>query len=90
MVGAPRAQSSLEGQRKINESGAIYQCSFRPSRCEPFVVDKYGSTTDENYDYVLNSEYKDHQWLGASMDGNSSDSKKFVVRFVILLKNFKF
>lgn len=87
MVGAPRAQSSLEMQRKINESGAIYKCSFESSRCEPFVIDKLGNINNENnFDYLLKSEYKDYQWLGASMDGNSMDDEKFVVSLRILFE----
>lgn len=80
MVGAPRAQSSLEMQRKINETGAIYKCSFQSSSCEPYVFDSLGNINNENNDgYTFKSEKKDHQWLGASMDGNSMDGERFVV-----------
>lgn len=85
MVGAPRAQSSWAGQRKINESGAIYQCSFNVSSCEVFEIDRSGNQKAENNSFELNSEFKDEQWLGATMDG-SSDGKQFVVSIKILLK----
>lgn len=84
MVGAPRAQSSLEMQRKINETGAIYKCSFQSSTCEPYVFDNLGNINNERDDYTFNSEKKDHQWLGASMDGNSFDSERFVVSRILL------
>ncbi|KAJ6640903.1 Integrin alpha-PS3 [Pseudolycoriella hygida] len=79
MVGAPRAQSSLEMQRKINETGAIYKCSFQSSTCEPYVFDNLGNINNENNFFTYNSERKDNQWLGASMDGNSMDAERFVV-----------
>lgn len=79
MVGAPRAQSSLEMQRNINETGSIYKCSFRSSSCEPFVFDKAGNVNNENTAYTFDSEKKEHQWLGAAMDGNSLDGERFVV-----------
>lgn len=89
MVGAPRAQSSLEMQRKINETGAIYKCSFQSTSCEPFVFDSLGNINNENNIYTYNSEKKDHQWLGASMDGNSLDSERFVVSLSSILLNRK-
>lgn len=81
MVGAPRAQSSLEMQRNINETGAIYKCSFQSSDCKPFVFDSLGNINNENSIYTYNSEKKDNQWLGASMDGNSLDGERFVVSY---------
>ncbi len=80
MVGAPRAQSSLGMQRKINETGAIYKCSFNSLNCELFVIDKQGNITSEHNGYELNSELKSNQWLGASIDGSSSEDSLFVVR----------
>lgn len=85
MVGAPRAQSSLEMQRKINETGAIYKCSFQSSSCEPYVFDSLGNINNEYDAYTYNSEKKDHQWLGASMDGNSLDGERFVVSILLLI-----
>lgn len=82
LVGAPRAQSTLESQQKINETGAIYKCTFDKSstgNCSPFVFDKADSYSEANNELTFNNEKKDHQWLGASMDGSASDNDKFVV-----------
>lgn len=82
IIGAPQAQSSLESQRKINETGAIYKCSLDPTaaeQCSPFLFDGLGNTNEEYNAYTHNSEKKDHQWLGAAIDGNEFDSEKMVV-----------
>lgn len=82
LIGAPRAQSTLEVQRKINETGAIYKCSFDKTalvNCKPFVFDPWGNVHEDYNQYAYNNEKKDYQWLGASMDGSASDSDKFVV-----------
>lgn len=81
IVGAPRAQSSLEAQRKINESGAIYKCSLSDSAstCAPFVFDPWGNLNGGTNQYTYDSERKDAQWLGAAMDGGDSDNEKTVV-----------
>lgn len=83
LVGAPRAQSTLETQRNINETGTIYKCSFNKSTndCSPFVFDALDNYNEENDQYTFNNEKKDYQWLGASMDGSASDTEKFVVSF---------
>lgn len=92
IIGAPRSQSTLEVQRKINETGAIYKCNLdnNPNgQCIPFVFDPWGNV-HENYDqYTYNNEKKDFQWLGAAMDGSANDNDKFVVRlleFIITLQ----
>ncbi|XP_053664153.1 integrin alpha-PS3-like [Anopheles marshallii] len=82
LVGAPRAQSDLEYQRNINETGAIYKCSFaNSSTCVPFRLDRQGDTNYEDY-YTnhaeIRSEKKEHQMLGASVDGLGSDGAWFV------------
>lgn len=82
LVGAPRAQSTLEMQQKINETGAIYKCNLERTSnrtCVPFVFDSHGNNHEENKDFTFNREKKDFQWLGASMDGSASDTDKFVV-----------
>ena len=81
LIGAPRAQSTLEVQRKINETGAIYKCGFdKLSTCSPFVFDRWGNVHEDYNQYAYNNEKKDYQWLGATMDGSASDTDKFVVR----------
>lgn len=82
LIGAPRAQSTLNSQQKINETGAIYKCGFNRSEnagCEPFTFDSSDNYSENNNELTFNNEKKDHQWLGASMDGSASDSDKFVV-----------
>lgn len=82
LVGAPRAQSTLDSQKNINETGAIYKCSFDKlisGSCAPFVFDATGNGDEANNQYTYNNDKKDHQWLGASMDGGASDNDKFVV-----------
>lgn len=82
IVGAPQAQSTLESQRKINESGAIFKCNLNSNNaepCAPFLFDGFGNTQGENNAYTYNSEKKDHQWLGMAMDGNEFDSERMVV-----------
>lgn len=82
LIGAPRAQSTLEAQRKVNETGAVYKCSFDKSstaNCAPFVFDAFGNFKADYNQYTHDNEKKDHQWLGASMDGNENDGEKFVV-----------
>lgn len=82
LVGAPRAQSTLDMQKGINETGAIYKCTFEQTinkMCVPFVFDSTGNNHEENKEFTFNKEKKDFQWLGASMDGTASDTDKFVV-----------
>lgn len=79
IVGAPRAQSSLESQRHINETGAIYKCSLQSGECAPYVFDANGNVHVERSDYTYDSERKDLQWLGVSMDGGSKETDRFVV-----------
>uniref|UniRef100_A0A182J9R1 Uncharacterized protein n=1 Tax=Anopheles atroparvus TaxID=41427 RepID=A0A182J9R1_ANOAO len=79
IVGAPRAQSDLATQRKVNETGAIYRCRFSDGQCAPYYFDRLGNTYAEQSDFAYNSEKKDFQMLGASMDGHGSDGDRFVV-----------
>ncbi|XP_053683048.1 integrin alpha-PS3-like [Sabethes cyaneus] len=79
VVGAPRAQSNLPSQRKINETGALYKCLYASGECSPFYVDRNGNTNEEKETFAYSSEKKDYQMLGASMDGHGSDGDRFVV-----------
>lgn len=93
LIGAPRAQSTLETQRKVNETGAVYKCTFDKSaigHCAPFVFDSWGNTNGAYDQYAYNNEKKDYQWLGASMDGSASDTDKFVASFQLILYLFLF
>uniref|UniRef100_A0A2M4BAM3 Putative vitronectin receptor alpha subunit n=2 Tax=Anopheles marajoara TaxID=58244 RepID=A0A2M4BAM3_9DIPT len=79
LVGAPQAQSDLPAQRKVNETGAVYRCRFSDGSCEPYYFDRLGNTHQEQSDFAYNSEKKDYQRLGASMDGHGADGDRFVV-----------
>lgn len=79
LVGAPRAQSTLETQQNINETGAIYRCTFEPAACLPYNYDELGNIEAEDTGDQFTRERKDHQWLGAVMDGSSSDDDRFIV-----------
>ncbi|KAH8401664.1 hypothetical protein KR009_007208, partial [Drosophila setifemur] len=79
IVGAPRAQSTLESQRNVNESGAIYRCSLINGVCSPYVLDPRCDVNAPANGYTIDSERKDHQWLGGSMDGGTRDSDKLLV-----------
>lgn len=88
IIGAPRAQSTLDVQRRINETGAIYKCTFDQTQdentCFPFVFDPWGNIPGSMNQFVYDSEKKDYQWLGAAMDGSASDSDKLVVRVLFV------
>ncbi|XP_052863834.1 integrin alpha-PS3-like [Anopheles cruzii] len=79
VVGAPRAQSDLPAQRKVNETGAIYRCRFSDGHCAPYYFDRLGNTQQEQSDFAYNSEKKDFQMLGGSMDGHGADGDRLVV-----------
>ncbi|EDV55932.1 integrin alpha-PS3 isoform X2 [Drosophila erecta] len=79
IVGAPRAQSTLESQRTINETGAIYRCSLTSGVCNPYVLDPLGNVDAPYNEYTLDSTRKDFQWLGGSMDGGTKDTDKLLV-----------
>lgn len=82
LIGAPRAQSTLEQQRKVQETGAVYKCNlFSDSAqpCHPYHFDLNGNTHVENTDLAYNSEKKDFQMLGFAMDGHGSENDRFVV-----------
>lgn len=64
LIGAPKAQTHLASQRRVNETGGIYRCNFRDGSCEPFIVDTYGNTIVEDTSVAYNSEKKDFQLLG--------------------------
>lgn len=73
-------------QRRINETGAIYKCNFNANAnepCMPFVFDSTGNNQEDNKEFTFNKEKKDFQWLGATMDGTSSDTDKFVVSLLL-------
>lgn len=77
-MGAPRATSTVPAQSGINETGAIYKCSLSSSTCEAYVFDSQGNVNSEN-DLTYENQQKDHQWLGASIDGNTEDGNPLVV-----------
>ncbi|KAH8253011.1 hypothetical protein KR032_003177 [Drosophila birchii] len=79
IVGAPRAQSTLESQRNINETGVIYRCSLLNGQCNPYILDDKGNIDAGYNEYTLDSERKDFQWLGGSMDGGTRDTDKLLV-----------
>lgn len=83
LIGSPRAQSTLEQQRNVNETGAIYRCNFNDTQtthlCHPYHFDTNGNTRVENTDLAYNSERKDFQLLGFSMDGHGSENDRYVV-----------
>lgn len=80
LIGAPRAQSTLATQRKVEETGAIFKCNFEDEQpCHPYHFDVNGNTRVENTDLAYNSEKKDFQMLGAAMDGHESEFDRFVV-----------
>ncbi|XP_073811306.1 integrin alpha-PS3-like [Musca autumnalis] len=80
IVGAPRAQSTLEAQRTINETGAIYRCTLNGTpQCTTYVFDDRGNIDVPVSEYSYDSEKRDHQWLGASIDGGSKDTDKLIV-----------
>lgn len=81
MVSAPRAQTTLELQRKLNETGAIYKCPLNGSSttCAPYVFDNAGNVEGGKVFGHYQSRRKQEQWLGMAMDGKSSPNDKFVV-----------
>lgn len=80
LVSAPRAQTTLELQRKLNETGAIYKCPLvSTSPCVPFVFDKEGNVEADRHFGYYQSRRKQEQWLGMAMDGGSSPNDKLVV-----------
>ncbi|XP_055844968.1 integrin alpha-PS3 [Episyrphus balteatus] len=87
IIAAPRAQSTLESQRKINETGAIYKCTIATGTCTPFIFDDKGNINAEQNEFTYDSTKKDHQWLGASMDGGTRDTDKLVVCAPRLIAN---
>ena len=89
LVGAPRAQSTIASQRSVNETGAVYKCSLETQTCYPYNFDMMGNTHVENQDLAYNSEKKDYQMLGASMDGLGSESDRFVVCAPKLIANLE-
>ncbi|KAH8299896.1 hypothetical protein KR044_007351 [Drosophila immigrans] len=78
-VGAPQAQSTLEAQRNVNETGAIYKCALTTGVCSPYVFDGHGNRNIVNSEYTWDSERRDFQWLGGSMDGGTKDTDKLLV-----------
>ncbi|XP_041675630.1 integrin alpha-PS3-like [Drosophila eugracilis] len=79
LVGAPRAQSTLEKQNNIVESGAIFRCSVEDGTCFPYVLDSHGNLDAPPDLNNLKSQGKDYQWLGGSMDGGTQDTDKLLV-----------
>lgn len=80
LIGAPRAQSTLATQRKVEETGIVYKCNLIDEQpCHPYHFDVSGNTRIENTESDYNSEKKDFQMLGAAMDGHESEQSRFVV-----------
>lgn len=80
LIGAPRAQSTLDQQRKVEETGAVFKCNFHDDQpCHPYHFDLSGNTRIENTESDYNSEKKDYQMLGAAMDGHDDEMNRFVV-----------
>lgn len=81
IIGAPRAESTLGGQRKLRETGEIYKCNLSNFWCYVYVFDKDGNTRTDNSWSISehSSENKNFQLLGGAMDGGGSDSDRFVV-----------
>ncbi|XP_052838413.1 integrin alpha-PS3-like isoform X1 [Drosophila gunungcola] len=79
IVGAPRAQSTLESQRNINETGAIFKCSLTNGTCYPYVVDSRGNVKYKRVCPIFEGEGRDFQWLGGTMDGGTKDADKLIV-----------
>ena len=81
IIGAPRSQSVLNSQKNINETGTIYKCDINNSSvnqlCYPYTFDIHGNRKFTNANFDI--ENKEYQMLGASMDGLSLESNKFVV-----------
>ncbi|XP_017839011.2 LOW QUALITY PROTEIN: integrin alpha-PS3 [Drosophila busckii] len=78
-VGAPQAQSTLEAQRKVNETGAVYKCSLLSGTCNPYIFEGRGNINIERSEYTWDSERRDYQWLGGAMDGGTKDTDKLLV-----------
>lgn len=82
IIGAPRDQSTLEQQSQIDEPGSVYKCNFNSHNdqpCDPYHFDLFGNTRNTNFDREFNSEKKDYQMLGFTMDGLSTEDDRFVV-----------
>lgn len=77
-IGAPKAQSSLEKQRNINETGAIYKCGIESAECKAYNIDPEGNKYVERRSNTYDSEKKDFQLLGWSLDGKTSDDDGLV------------
>lgn len=81
IIGAPRAESPLESQRKIKEPGAVFTCSLAgiDQNCLPFNVDEEGDVRVEKIYESYDSKKKSLQMLGAAMDGSEFEKDRFVV-----------
>ncbi|GAB0091178.1 Integrin alpha-PS3 [Sergentomyia squamirostris] len=77
IVGAPRAVPWLETQRNIREPGAIYKCDITDNSCNFYTFEKLGNLQVEHN--PMESETRDYQWLGASIDGPGRDDGRLVV-----------
>ncbi|XP_055380009.1 integrin alpha-PS3-like [Condylostylus longicornis] len=80
-IGAPRAQSSTESQRNINETGLIYKCTLESGssgHCVVYLIDKKGNEHSEDNEHTIDSKKKDFQWLGGSLDGGPKSSEPLI------------
>lgn len=82
IIGAPRAQTTIDTHRKFNETGVIFKCQLDTSRttqaCSPYYFDKDPKTNvDRVHEYEF--EKKEFQMLGFAMDGFEDENDQFVV-----------
>ncbi|XP_041675657.1 integrin alpha-PS4-like [Drosophila eugracilis] len=80
IVGAPRANSTLEKQHDIIEPGVIFSCSLKNGTCQQYEIDSEGNDLKTSPDESsLGSKVKHYQWMGGSMDGGVRDNDSLLV-----------
>ncbi|CAG9812133.1 unnamed protein product [Chironomus riparius] len=86
IISAPRAQPIVEKQKHTEEPGAILKCEISRNvtieSCYEYIFDKseeFVNVSKYKNKKVIDSETKDFQLLGFSMDGGGSESNKFVI-----------
>lgn len=58
----------------------IYRCPITSNEsCYPYVFDNSPNRDSGNDAYTYNTEKRDHQWMGAAMDGGPGDNDKLIV-----------
>ena len=77
MIGAPRSNSTVFGQKTVDEPGVIFKCNLDTDQvCYSYNFDVKGNY-DKHEKYDLRK--KDYQMLGAVISGGSSESDPLVV-----------